>query len=154
VESVIDSALTPSEFPAFPAGEAVPAGKEIHVHGIIGIPVVACDTYPSPSEVTRTKAIKFIYNRKVLFDEEKVGIPFYATSSPSAVKEYGVYLSPISPCSSKDKREVFLFPAPLVFTEGEELDVRIVLEQVTGSTLQIASSDLVIGLIETVKSGG
>jgi|GEM_PF-5407460 len=154
IESVIDSTLTPSEFPAFPAGQSVPAGKEIHVHGIIGIPVTACDTYPSPTEITRTKAIKFIYNRKVLFDEEKIGIPFYGTSSPSSAKEYGVYLSQVSPCSSKDKREVFLFPSPLVFAEGEELDVRIVLEQVAGSTIQLNSSDLVIALIETVKAGG
>ena len=154
IESVIDSTLTPSEFPAFPAAQSVPAGKEILVHGIIGIPAAACDTYPDPNHITRTKAIKFIYNRKVLFDEEKVGIPFYGTSSPSSVKEYGVYLSQISPCSSKDKREVFLFPSPLVFAEGEELDVRIVLEQLAGSSIQLSSSDLVIALIETVKSGG
>jgi len=154
IESVVDSTLTPSEFPAFPAAQSVPAGKEIHVHGIIGIPATACDVHPSPSHVTRTKAIKFIYNRKVLFDEEKIGIPFYGTSSPSDTKDYGVYLSQISPCSSRDKREVFLFPSPLVFAEGEELDVRIVLEQVTGSVIQLAPSDLVIALIETVKAGG
>jgi len=152
-ESVVDTALTPTEFPAFPAAENVPAGREIYIHGIIGNPAVGVDDHTAIAHGTRTQAIKFTYNRKVLFDENKIGIPFYATKTPSENKQYGVYLSPISPCSNKDKREVFLFPEPLVFTEGEELELKIILDQFKGSTIELSSGDLVLGLIETVKIG-
>lgn len=153
LESIVDATLSPTEFPSFPAGADVPAGREILIHGIVGIPVYAADAASNPTNVTRTKAIKFTYNRKVLFDEAKVGIPFLGVGSASATKYYGAYLTPISPCSDKDRREVFLFPEPLVFAEGEELEMKIVLEQIQGEDLQLTAGDLVLGLIETVKVG-
>jgi len=150
-ESTIDTAKTPSEFPAFPAGETVPAGTEIIIHGLIGLPAYAADDVSAPTQETRTKAIKFTYNRKVLFDENKVGIPFYGATSASSTPYFSAVLTPISPVSDQSKREPFLFPEPLVFGEGEELEIKIVLEQLTGSTIQLTSSNLVIGLIETVR---
>ncbi len=154
VEATLDMSITPSEFPAFPANASVPAGKQIVVYGVIGIPTFGQDDAANPAHKTRTKAIKFIYNRKVLFDEQKIGLTFEGVSTGSATKVYSAYLTPVSACSHIDKREPFLFPQPLIFDEGETLEVKIVLEQLAGSTIQLTPDDLVIGLIETVRPVG
>lgn len=70
---LLDTSITPAEFPDFPAGKACPANTTIKLHGIAGSAHNEggasadfwCDTY-----------LKLVRDREVLFDEDRRGIPF------------------------------------------------------------------------------
>jgi len=70
---VLDTSLSPAEFPDFPCGKAVPANTEIQILGLAGSPCgdgFAAGTYIGSSYV------KLVKERETLFDEDRNGIPF------------------------------------------------------------------------------
>jgi len=70
---LLDTSLSPAEFPDFPCGKAVPANTEIQILGLAGCPCgdgFAAGTYIGSSFV------KLVKERETLFDEDRNGIPF------------------------------------------------------------------------------
>ncbi|GAI88922.1 unnamed protein product, partial [marine sediment metagenome] len=72
-DMLLDTSITPAEFPDFPAGRAVPANMSIKLHGIHGNPVA---DYVSSGNGFYSTFLKLVREREVLLDEDREGIPF------------------------------------------------------------------------------
>jgi len=146
---LISVCKTTKEFPDFPFSEAVPSKTTIEVLGILGsesLKYTDADTY------TQTKFLKMFKGRTCLFDRDKQGLPFYQyTWAGMGTGIYvGAGLSVIGNYSSKDRREPFLPPTPLVFNAGDEVNVYVTAGQGTNSdTLSKVFAE--IAFIERVK---
>jgi len=144
----VNTCITTEEFPDFPFNAAVPSKTTIEILGILGSEVInysASDTY------TQTKYLKMFKGRTVLFDRDKQGIPFYqfVFSGIGTGTFFGVGYSLIGNYTSRDRREPFVPPTPLVFKEGEELKIFITASQGTNAgTIGVKYAE--IGLIERV----
>jgi len=150
-DKTFDKTWNPSEFPAFPVGERVPADYQITIWGIVGIPVF----YTAGADLNlRTSAVKIVRNRKVLFDEEKKGIPFYGAPEGVYIGEQRCYLTVTSSLirghSQIDQHHALILPQPIVAEPGEELEFRLVLEG-NYSLGTRYEKYFTIGLLETVK---
>ena len=92
--------------------------------------------------------------RTCLFDMDKKGIPFYGIkfSGITAGTHFGKGYSYIGNYTNKDRREPFVLPTPLTFSEGSELKIYISAEAV-GSSASIDVKYGEIALIEKVTIG-
>lgn len=127
---VLDTSLSPAEFPDFPCGKAVPANTAIEILGLAGCPCgdgFAAGTYIGSSFV------KLVKERETLFDEDRNGIPFLYQWDNLA----GAYLSAYSligsctPFLVHDEGmgltynvtlgDPLMFDPPIKFVSGEEL---------------------------------
>jgi hypothetical protein len=149
-DSLYNTAKSPAEFPDFPFGKVVPSKHEITILGIL-----ASSFTPKENDGTNycsTKWIKLIRDRETLFDEDRNGILFWARNNQAdgAQDMIGEGFSLIGGLSEKDNNPPFMFPQPLVFSAGDELNVY--LTTVKGGTGQnIAIDEHEICLIEKVK---
>jgi len=126
----INTCITTEEFPDFPFGKSVPSKTTIEILAILGsesIDYDASDTY------TYTKYLKMFKGRTCLFDRDKKGLPFRGVvySGIGTATYFGRGLSVVGNYSTKDRREPFVPPSPLVFKEGEEVKVYITVGQAT-----------------------
>ena len=128
----IDLSLNPKEYPSFPFGVDVPAGKEIDIHGIL------LKNWGGRVDDTATnmERLRLSKDRKVLFDEDRVGMFIEANSS------YLTYHT------ANGLGKFVAFPTPITFRPGEELKIEIK----CGATLAITAKDVVLGLVETVRT--
>lgn len=122
---LLDKAITPGEFPDFPAGKSVPAGMTIILHGIAACPCADYDTYDNGFWSTYLKLVK---NREILFDEDRKGIRFVGHDDGGASGDYKQGRSIIGSHVEYQEaqtvipwKEAFMFDVPLVFNSGEEL---------------------------------
>jgi len=131
-DMLLDTAITPAEFPDFPAGKAVPAKMSIKLHGIVGCPfsdyLYVTDSYRG----YYSTYLKMTREREVLFDEDRKGFLFFGKSAGSQENYYRLGKSLIG--SSAEFKEVaafwagkppMMFDPPLEFASGEELLVHI-----------------------------
>lgn len=128
---LIDTALTPAEFPDFPCGKVVPARHTIELLGIAASPFA--QGIAGPHSLT-TSFFKMIRDREVLFDTERDGIPFDAQNEGANTLTYSSNFSLIGPCT-----EILLnsnvimngyplmFDPPLKFEAGQELNAYLTL---------------------------
>jgi len=139
--------VTTEEFPDFPFGEAVPSKTTIEVLGILGSEAIR---YDDASNYIYTKFLKMFKGRTCLFDRDKQGLPFYQPvfSGISAGTFIGRGVSVIGNYSTSDRREPFLPPKPLTFSEGTEVKIFVTTEAVGTATLD--EKDVEIGFIEKV----
>jgi len=149
-DTLIDTAVSPAEFPAFPFGVDCPAKTEIDLLGIL-----ASDFVPARADGTNytiTDFLKLIRERVVLFDEDKNGLLLkgIGTSSLGNANVVGEGRSIIGNYSSIDCRPPFWFPAPLTFTAGEELLVYLTCLR-GGTGVNIAKEDAEVALIQKVR---
>jgi len=152
-DHLLDLSLSPGEFPDFPCGKVVPARSGIDILGIIGAPV---SEFADPGNVT-SQYLKLIKDREILFDEDRNGIPFFATEADAGVAaKYITDMSLIGDCVSvgADLSDPgyglpLLFDPPLHFVSGEELLVYLNVGWVTPGTL--AATDVRVAMIEHVK---
>lgn len=121
----------PSEYPAFPFGESVPAKTEIDILGIL---LMSWKT-AAPTDHPNYKYLKLLKERKVLFDEDRNGI---------CVTE-GLGMLTWGPCRQVPVN-LELFPEPLHFGPGEEL-----LIQMTAGDTQIEIDDILLATIQRVR---
>lgn len=126
-DHLIDTALSPGEFPDFPCGKAVPALHAIKLLGIVGCPFVNASGANVNFETTYMKLIK---GREVLFDEDRLGIPFNGEDAAAAEDTYGSNFSLIGPCTEIlintnviANGDPLMFDPALDFEAGEELNV-------------------------------
>jgi len=126
-DALIDTAITPAEFPDFPCGKVVPALHTIKLLGIVGCPFA--DGAGGPISFT-TSFMKVIKGREVLFDEDRLGIPFDAQNEAAAALTYSSNFSLIGPCVEillstgvVANGDPLMFDPALEFAAGEELNV-------------------------------
>ena len=145
----LNNPLCPAEFPAFPFNKEVPAKVEILVHGILGSEVAVVNA--TPLLAIHTRFLKLVKDREVLFDEDRNGILFdFSNVAVAAGTFIGAGQSLIGAMSHVDPRPPLMFPEPLLFDQGDELNAYITtLEPVDAST--ITALQHVIGFIETVR---
>ncbi len=124
---LLDTSLSPAEFPDFPCGKVVPANHEITVLGLFGHPFSTGDTGPN---AWGTSFVKMIRDREVLFDEDRNGIPFDGQNAAAVADAYLSNFSLIGACvdvlldsAVRAYGLPLLFDPPLVFSEGAELNV-------------------------------
>ena len=128
-DHMLDTALTPSEFPDFPCGKVVPAKSKIELLGIAACPFNNADTGPKGFATT---FLKFTQNREVLFDNDRAGIPFDDQDATAATDDYGANFSMIGPgteillnTNAILPGDPLMFEPSLKFEAGEELQVEL-----------------------------
>lgn len=120
---ILNTANNPAEFPDFPFGNIVPAGRNIELHGIL-----ASDVMPgtwNPNNRTYTQFLKFMQDKLFLFDSDRQGLLYYSTAgiphmTLDTIAE-GTSLG--GNYSDIDVKYPFLFDPPLIFSQGEELTI-------------------------------
>lgn len=124
---LIDTSLSPAEFPDFPCAKNVPAGHTITMLGIAGHPFTTGGAGPN---AWGTTFVKLIREREVLFDEDRNGIPFDGQDATAVADAYMCNFSLIGPCTPvlldsavQVIGDPLMFDPPLVFGEGEELNI-------------------------------
>lgn len=127
----LDESRNPSEYPAFPFGEVVPANHEIDILGVLLI-----NWKDSLGNLNPNYAyLKLIKDRKVLFDEDRNGI---------CIREGMGYLT-WGPCRQTNV-DIELFPVPVTFKGGDEL-----LVQMTAGDTAIAADDPLMCMVQRVR---
>lgn len=124
---LLDKSLSPAEFPDFPAGAVVPAGHQIDLLGICGMPFTTGAAGPN---AWGTSFVKMIKGREVLFDDDKKGIPFDGQDATATSDAYGSNFSLVGPGveigvdeAAKILGEPLMFDPPLEFGPGTELNI-------------------------------
>ena len=124
---ILDTSLSPAEFPDFPAGKVVPANHEITLLGIAAHPFTTGAAGPN---AWGTSFVKLLKEREVLFDDDRNGIPFDGQDSGAVADAYMCNFSLIgagTPVLLDSAVQVIgdplLFDPPIVFGEGAELNI-------------------------------
>jgi hypothetical protein len=126
----LDKSRNPSEYPAFPFGEVVPAGHEIDIHGVL---LKTWGGYVDNTADTM-RFLKMIRDRKVLFNEDRRGI--YVTQG----------MGPLTWGSIRQTNcDIKLFPAPLPFGPGDELNMSL------SAAVEVTIEDVLMATVQTVK---
>lgn len=126
----LDKSRNPSEYPSFPFGDVVPAGQEVDIHGIL------LQTWGGAVDNTAEtmRFLKLIHEREVLFNEDRRGI--YVTQGMGPLTWGSI---------RKTNCDVKLFPAPLNFGPGDELNISL------SCAVQITALDVMIATVQTVR---
>lgn len=125
-DALIDTSLTPGEFPDFPCGKVVPALHTIEVLGLFGSPFVDGAAGPISFATTFLKLVK---DREVLLDPDRNGIPFDGQNAGATALAYKANFSLIGPyteilldSSVITNGKPLMFEPPLKFEQGQELN--------------------------------
>jgi len=137
-DHLIDTALSPAEFPDFPCGKVVPARHTIEMLGVVGSPFNDAAAGP---EGFATSFMKFIKDREVLFDPDRAGIPFDAQDVAATALSYGANFSLIGPNTEVllnsnviGNGPPLMFSPALRFEAGAELNVYLSLIKTAAAT--------------------
>lgn len=125
----LDTAITPAEFPDFPAGKACPANTTIKLHGIAG----SAHNEGDMTNYWHDTYLKLVREREVLFDEDRLGIPFLSDADGASYDpQYRDSKSIIGSGATFAEiaawyagRPPLMFAEPLEFSSGEELLVYV-----------------------------
>lgn len=150
VDTAYDTAQTPSEFPTFPFGKVVPAKTTLELIGLLASDI--CIAGDAITKYTYSKYIKFVTNREVLFDEDRNGIPHVGRFAPDVAELVAIAegQSLFGNYSTIDGQMPFMFPSPLIFGEGDELNIFLSTVLVsTGGSISAARAE--IGCIMKAK---
>ena len=153
-DMLLDTAITPAEFPDFPAGKAVPAKMSIKLHGIAGCPVA---DFASVDNGFYTSYLKLIREREVLFDENRAGFLFWGNDQTA---QQGIYTLPKGIIGSGAEyaefnafwanKEPLMFDPPLEFASGEELLVYLTWVKINTHTMPANLADVAL-ILEVVR---
>lgn len=149
-DSLYDNPVSPAEFPDFPWGKVVPANHEIDLLGICGSPRAPGDNITAHH--TYTEFIKLVKDREVLFDEDRNGIIFLHRSPnvDSQIDQTAEGFTLIGNLSEYDNNPPLMFPAPLTFVAGDELNVYLTTVK-EGDGREISQTATELALIEKVR---
>lgn len=125
-DALIDTALTPAEFPDFPCSKVVPPLHVIEILGIVGCPFNDGAAGPVGFATTFMKLVK---DREILFDSDRNGIPFDAQDAAATALAYASNFSLIGPSTeillntnAIANGEPLMFEPVLRFDSGQELN--------------------------------
>lgn len=152
----INTAITPAEFPDFPCGKVVPALHTIELLGIAASPFHLGTAFNTAFE---SNYLKLVRNREVLFDTERLGIPFEGIHLDSSATLYQADFSLIGSGAESRLSEAYMdsmgnpqartyttygkplmFDPALKFGAGEELSVYLTVTK-TGAAVWVAGVD-------------
>jgi len=149
---LLNTSLSPAEFPDFPCGKSVPANTEIDILGLVGCP---CGEGDYPHNYRGSSYVKLTKEREVLFDEDRNGIPFFYQGSLRNQGDYWSDFSLIGACVSQEFNPEFgtgvwnvtlgeplMFEPALKFRSGEELLVHMSFIQTADKTIAADVIDL------------
>ena len=129
----LDKSRNPSEYPAFPFGDSVPAGHEIDIHGVL---IKTWGGYVDDTADTM-RFLKMIRDRKVLFNEDRRGI--YVTQG----------MGPLTWGSIRQTNcDIKLFPVPIKFGPGDELNMSL------SAAVGVTEEDVLMATVQTVRKLG
>lgn len=126
-DHLLDTAITPSEFPDFPCGKVVESRHTAEILGVAGCPFNNAEAGPAGAA---TSFMKFVKDREVLFDYDRNGIPFDAQDATATADTYAANFSMIGPGT-----EILLNSN--VITPGDPLMFEPVLRFEAGTELQV-----------------
>jgi len=141
---LVDKTLNPAEYPDFPFAGTVPAKSKITIYGICANDVAKSSD--SGGNKARTKYVKFVKGREVLFDPNRSGLTNIGINPTSDGTFISSGESVFGFNSTIDKKPAYFFRSPLVFSAGEELNVFHDIELLAGS-MNLTKEDLMIALI-------
>lgn len=127
----LDESRNPSEYPAFPFGDVVPANHEIDILGFLLMNWQDAEGNANPNYAY----LKLVKDRKTLFDEDRNGI---------CIRE-GMGQLTWGPCRQTNV-DMELFPEPITFKGGDEL-----LVQMTAGDTAIAINDPYLAAVQRVR---
>ena len=143
-DALIDTSLTPAEFPDFPCGKVVPANHTIELLGILGSPF---NDAAAGSIGFATSFMKIIRDREVLFDPDRNGIPFDAQNAAATALTYSSNFSLIGSQTEVlvntnviANGKPLMFEPALIFNSGQELNVYLTVVK-TGAATWTANVD-------------
>lgn len=148
--TLYDNPVSPAEFPDFPFGKVVPAKHEIDIIGILASPRASGENLGT--HYIYTDFIKLVKDRDVLFDEDLRGLLFShpSTTVDSGIDQTAEGFTMIGNLSEYDNNPPLMFPVPLTFVAGDELN--IYLTTAAGATApNLALDEQEIGLITKVR---
>ena len=125
----IDTPRNPSEYPAFPFGDVVPARMQIQILGFLLIDWKDALGNLNPNY----SYLKLVKDREILFDDDRNGL---------YVRE-GMGMLTWGPCRQTNV-DIELLSEPLSFKAGDELNVQMIAGD------EIAASDILFAAIERV----
>jgi len=124
---LLDTSLSPDEFPDFPCGKVVPAKHRITILGLAGCPFTTGDATPN---TWGTSFVKLVKGRETLFDPDRNGIPFDGQDNTAVADAYGCNFSLIGPCTPvlldsgvQPLADPLMFNPALVYEAGDELNI-------------------------------
>lgn len=143
---LLDTSLSPAEYPKFPCDADVPAKTKIDLLGFVGSPLGNAGNIDN---YIRTTHLKLIKERETLFDEDRLGLPFRAVGFDSIgmnyMSEFSLIGSPNTPdlcVPNLGIGEPLLFEPVLSFLSGEELQIYVTLELLGTRTWTVGGLDL------------
>ena len=146
---IYDTAQNPSEFCGFPFTELVPAKTEVTIHGMAISPIAK--TSGTAANKQRTEYIKVIRERTTLWDDDKNGLLLYKASAPATDStDFGGGDSYVHAHSDTDNALLYLFPEPLIFSAGEDVDFYIT-SIIDAGTGNLTAEETEIALLCTLK---
>lgn len=149
-DTLYDNPVSPAEFPDFPYGKVVPANTEIDLLGILGSPRAPGENVTA--HYCYTQFLKLVKDRTVLFDEDRRGILFMHRSPnvDSGIDQTAEGFTLIGNCSAYDNNPPLMFPVPLTFVPGDELNIYLT-TAADGDGQVISASEQEIALILKVR---
>lgn len=129
----LDKSRNPSEYPAFPFGEVVPAGHEVDLHGVL---IKSWGGYVDNTAETM-RFLKLIRDRKVLFNEDRRGI--YVTQGMGSLTWGSI---------RQTNCDIKLFPEKITFGPGDELNISL------SAAVEVTIEDVLMATIQTVRKLG
>lgn len=148
---LLNTSLSPAEFPAFPCGVNVPPRQKIDVLGLVGSPIG--DDTDSANYIV-TDFVKLVKEREVLFDQRRRGFVFTGLRGSSNGQVWNNTFSPIGPCvpvqivlydqdsTQPSYQDPLIFDEPIRMQSGEELNVYVTVRLEGSHTLSDLSIDL------------
>lgn len=141
---------SPAEFPDFPYAKTVPAKTKVTIYGLLASDIV---DDRGGNDTMNSEYIKLVKDRTVLFDESRNGIllrGLIGLTGTAALIGRGVSL--IGNNSDVDAKPPIIFPEPIIFNDGEELNVYMtVTAGASYSASGLLVADTEIGIIEFVE---
>lgn len=147
-DMLLDTSITPAEFPDFPAGKPVPARMRIRLHGIAGCPVA---DFVSVDNGFYTTYLKLVRDREVLFDENRAGFLFWGDDAATQAAIYTLPKGIIGSGAEYAESDAFwankqplMFDPALVFESGEELLIYLTWVKIGTHTMPVNLTDVAL----------
>jgi hypothetical protein len=138
----INKSLSPGSLSAFPFGENVPDGREMHILGYCGCPVTEGDGSASDGYADNVRAQR---NGKWMHSEDGAGFQYYAAAITSDDTNYDITQSLCGPYTPNDPDLPYLFDEPIVCLPGDELRYEVqVIGAATALAADIVSFDVIL----------
>lgn len=149
-DHLLNTSKNPAEFPDFPFGSVVPSNYEIDILGVLGSPFAPKEN--DGTNYSYTKYLKFVKDRTTLFDEDRNGLLFLQKSATAKgnMDMIAEGWTMIGNYTDVDGKEPLLFPEPLHFVSGDELNTYVTLDA-GGTKKNLAIDEHEIALITRVR---